>query len=75
MSKKFNDRNWFIENSGRVSDVDLELVELYGNIGDVYLMDIRILHSIAPNPMINPRIMASQRYLSEKVREHYDITK
>lgn len=69
MSKDFDNRNWFIENSGKVLGMNVELVELYGNIGDIYLMDLRTLHAIAPNSINKPRIMISQRYLSEKARK------
>ena len=71
MSKEFKDRSWFTVNKGKVLGRDVELIELFGNIGDIYLMDVSILHSVAPNPRSNPRIMVAQRYLSEQVRKHY----
>lgn len=33
-----------------VGDVALELVELSGALGDVYFMDLRVLHAAAPTP-------------------------
>jgi hypothetical protein len=36
---------------GRVADVDLQVVELTGRIGDVYLMDLRVLHTAAINKL------------------------
>lgn len=74
MSKEFKDRSWFTVNKGNVLGRDVELIELFGNIGDIYIMDVRILHSVAPNPRPNPRIMVAQRYLSEQVRKHYNNT-
>ncbi len=71
MSKEFKDRSWFTVNKGKILGRDVELIELFGNIGDIYLMDVRLLHSVAPNPNRNPRIMVAQRYLSEKVSKHY----
>lgn len=74
MSKEFSDRNWFGFNEDKVLGVDIGLTEIFGNIGDVYLIDMRILHSIAPNPKMNPRIMVAQRYLSQHTREYYNNT-
>lgn len=74
MSKEFSDRDWFNLNEDKVLGVDVGLTEMFGNIGDVYLMDMRILHSTAPNPKMNPRIMLAQRYLSQHTREYYNNT-
>lgn len=74
MSKEFEDRSWFTINQGKVLGVDVELIELFGDIGDIYLMDMRLLHSAAPNPRNKPRIMVAQRYLSEYVRKYYNNT-
>lgn len=41
----------------------LEIVELTGEPGDVYFMDMRALHSGAPNMGDQPRIMAAHRFL------------
>ena len=40
----------------------LQVVELTGVPGDVWLMDLRMLHSLAPNASDKPRLMATQRY-------------
>lgn len=44
------------------------MVELTGNPGDVFLTDLRLLHTLSPNTRRTPRIMATQRYLLESVR-------
>jgi hypothetical protein len=41
----------------------LELVELTGRPGDVYLMDLRMLHALAPNASDRPRVMATHRFV------------
>jgi ectoine hydroxylase-related dioxygenase (phytanoyl-CoA dioxygenase family) len=46
-----------------VGDVRLELVEMAGAAGDVYAMDLRVLHSAAVNASERPRLMATHRYL------------
>lgn len=42
--------------------VTLQVVELCGEPGDVYLVDLRLLHSLAPNTASRPRLAATQRY-------------
>jgi hypothetical protein len=42
---------------------DLEVVELTGQPGDVYLMDLRVLHSRCANTLPVPRLMITQRFL------------
>jgi ectoine hydroxylase-related dioxygenase (phytanoyl-CoA dioxygenase family) len=41
----------------------LDLVELTGQPGDVYLMDLRTLHAGAPNAGDRPRVMATHRFV------------
>ncbi len=47
---------------GAVGDVPLEVIELTGAPGDVYLMDLRLLHSAAPNASTRPRMMITHRF-------------
>jgi len=55
---------------GAVGDVPLQVVELTGAPGDAWLMDLRVLHSAAPNAAERPRMMATHRYLlADLVRE------
>ena len=42
---------------------DLEVVELTGQPGDVYLMDLRVLHSRCANTLPVPRLMITRRFL------------
>jgi hypothetical protein len=49
--------------SGVVGDIPLEVVELIGAPGDVWLLDLRILHCGAPNASDRPRMMATYRYV------------
>ena len=48
--------------SGRIDDVDLEVMELVGAPGDAYLLDMRVLHTGAPNASTRPRIMVTHRF-------------
>lgn len=43
--------------------VPLSLVELTGHPGDIYVTDLRILHTVAPNAGPRPRIVMTQRYV------------
>ena len=47
---------------GVVGDVALEVIELTGAPGDIYLMDLRLLHSAAPNASTRPRMMITHRF-------------
>lgn len=50
------------ETTGRAGDVALEVVELTGLVGDVYLMDLRVLHTPAPNCSDRARMMLTCRF-------------
>ena len=54
--------------AGREHGVDLQVMELVGEPGDVYLMDLRVLHSRSPNTRKTARLMVTQRFLLESVR-------
>lgn len=47
---------------GHIGDVALRVVEFTGAPGDVYLMDLRVLHAVAPNVTERPRMMATHRF-------------
>jgi hypothetical protein len=68
MSKNLPDRHRFIRECSSVGDVELQVVELHGEPGDVIFMDMRILHTLAPNATRVPRIMVTQRFLLESLR-------
>jgi ectoine hydroxylase-related dioxygenase (phytanoyl-CoA dioxygenase family) len=53
---------------GRADGVDLQVVELVGKPGDVYLMDLRVFHSRSPNTRETARMMVTQRFLLKSVR-------
>jgi ectoine hydroxylase-related dioxygenase (phytanoyl-CoA dioxygenase family) len=59
------DRQRFLDEPGRVGDVELQVVELHGEPGDVFLTDLRLLHTLAPNASRVPRLMVTQRFLLE----------
>jgi len=46
---------------GHDGDIPLQVVEMDGQAGDVYITDLRLLHTLAPNASPRPRLMATQR--------------
>lgn len=68
MSAQTGDRLHFLHDVGQVGDVALQVVEMTGEAGDVYFMDLRVLHTIAPNMRSIPRLMLTQRYLLKAAR-------
>lgn len=56
--------------SGAVGDVSLQVVEMTGAPGDAWLVDLRVLHSAAPNAAKRPRLMATHRFFrADAMRE------
>lgn len=47
----------------RLGEIELQVVEMTGRAGDVYLMDMRILHAPSTNGSKHPRLSATRRYL------------
>ncbi|MFW7379781.1 MAG: hypothetical protein ACOH5I_13295 [Oligoflexus sp.] len=47
----------------KIGDVELRVLEMVGSAGDVYLMDMRVLHAPALNTLKKARLMATNRYL------------
>lgn len=68
MSDKPTDRLRLLREPSRVGDVEVSVVEMSGAAGDVYFMDLRMLHNIAPNARLKPRLMLTQRYLLAHAR-------
>lgn len=68
MGNQPGDRLRFLREVGHVGDVELQVVEMTGEVGDVYFMDLRLFHTIAPNARRIPRLMLTQRYLLESAR-------
>lgn len=69
MSQEAGDRRRFLTEPGRVGDVPLQVVELCGEPGDLYLTDLRLLHAAAPNASGRVRVMATQRFLREALSD------
>ena len=65
MSADVTDRDRFINEPSPVGDVELQVVELSGEPGDAFLVDMRVLHTAAPNASRAPRLMLTQRFFSE----------
>ena len=68
MSKSYADRQRFVLEVERCGDVELQVVAMHGEPGDVYFADLRLLHSAAPNATSTPRVMLTRRYYLESVR-------
>ncbi|MDE0036856.1 MAG: phytanoyl-CoA dioxygenase family protein [Gammaproteobacteria bacterium] len=71
MSKQSGDRERFLTEPGKAEDPDagdvpLRVVELCGRPGDVYLTDMRLLHTLAPNATDEPRVMLTHRFVIEE---------
>jgi len=66
---KLPNRDRFVDQVGRVGDVELQVVELMGEPGDVYFTDLRILHSLAPNARNIPRLMLTHRFFVTELIE------
>ena len=50
---------------GEADGTPIEVVELTGDPGDLWLMDMRALHTAAPNASRSPRVMMTWRFLRE----------
>ena len=50
---------------GEADGVPIEAVELTGDPGDLWLMDMRALHTAAPNASRSSRVMMTWRFLRE----------
>lgn len=51
-------------NRAAVDGIDLSVLEMAGRAGDVYLMDMRLLHTPSINATRNVRMMATVRYFA-----------
>ena len=61
------DRVKLLNHTGVVGDVPLQVTELTGAPGDAYLIDLRVLHTAAPNASSRPRMMATHRFFRADV--------
>lgn len=65
MNKKFADRGSLMSRVDDVEGIPVRLVEMTGQPGDVYLTDLRILHTISDNALKTPRVMATRRFYTQ----------
>lgn len=65
------ERTAFLAQAHRVEGVDVRLVELTGEPGDVVLADARLLHAPAPNVQSKPRLMVRGFFIGEPLAAHY----
>ncbi len=56
-------RERLLDTPETVDGVEVQIVEFTGEPGDVWLMDMRLLHTLAPNPSPVPRLMVTQRFM------------
>ena len=54
-----------VNHSVNIGGVELSIMEMSGRPGDVYLMDMRVLHTPSINATRNVRLMATARYFAE----------
>jgi hypothetical protein len=50
-----------------VHGTQVQIIEMSGRAGDVYLMDLRVLHSPSVNSRDGLRMMATNRYFADPV--------
>ena len=65
------ERARYLAEAHRVDGIDLRVVELTGEPGDVVLADARLLHAPAPNAQSTPRLMVRGFYIGRPLAEHY----
>lgn len=63
LAKGAPDRMELLETGADMAAVHVQVRELTGKPGDVWLMDMRSLHTIAPNSGSTPRIMVTERFV------------
>ena len=67
LNRHYPDRDCLRSRFADLDGVELKLVELTGEPGDVYFTDLRLLHSLGPNTCERPRLMMTQRFLRSLV--------
>ena len=63
--QKIEKRETLLLEKGKVGNVDLRIIELTGEPGDLYLADLRLLHTVAPNASDKPRLMLTNRFFCQ----------
>ena len=69
MSSDGADRMQLMADETEVAGVPVQVRELTGKPGDVWLMDMRSLHTIAPNAADKPRVMVTERFVQPEAYE------
>lgn len=64
-------RTQFLAQTHRVDGVDVRVVELTGEPGDVVLADARLLHAPGPNVQSRPRLMVRGFFVGEPLAAHF----
>ena len=70
-SRDDGERKRLLDRCQRVASIPLRLQELSGEPGDAVLVDGRVLHSLAPNCLPQPRIMARGFFASDAMARSY----
>ncbi len=60
--KNTPNRNDLLAQPGSFKGVELQPIELTGQAGDLYIMDMRCLHTLSPNVLNKPRLVVTQRF-------------
>ncbi len=71
LSRDSAERNQFLQQAGHVGEIELQVIELTGNTGDVFFMDMRLLHAPTRNCRDVPRIMLTHRFISPALVADY----
>ena len=69
MTPETPNRERFLTTPGSADDVDQQVVELHGDLGDAYLVDMRAIHSGSTNKASLPRMMVTQRFHLESTMD------
>ena len=64
-SSQVENREKLLLENGQAGEVNLRIIELTGEPGDLYLADLRLLHTVAPNASNRPRLMLTNRFFCE----------
>ncbi|MYD43584.1 MAG: hypothetical protein F4W90_06795 [Gammaproteobacteria bacterium] len=70
-SKGTANRDRFLEQAECVEDIEVKVVELTGEPGDVYFVNGSLLHTLTRNYLDDPRMMIRGFYQSPKLAEYY----
>ncbi len=64
LNKHYQDRDELMARQDVVDDIPVRIVEMTRKPGDVYLTDLRLLHTLSSNILNVPRVMATQRFFT-----------